>query len=155
MVVPSFSALFASSLGNVISFFEFLCDMGPIVEAVLWDKFGDSLIFLNNGAVYLKVPWLSIHLMWKLYLFIGKGYNTAYLATNSIIRICDTILSRSSVNEPMTIELTYFHYKVRSLKIHTVDLQSLFGMKQPGMVLHLELFLSWCLTILLLAFCWY
>ena len=74
VIVPPFPALLACTFGNVVGLLEFGCDEGPVVEAKLIDQFRDGLIFLNRDEGYLQVPWLSIHLMCKLYLFIAKGY---------------------------------------------------------------------------------
>ena len=54
MVVPPFPALLAGAFGNVIGLFEFLSYESPVVEAVLVDKFGDGLVFLNGGGVTSK-----------------------------------------------------------------------------------------------------
>lgn len=48
VVVPTFPALLARPLGNVIRLLQFMGNLGPVVEAVLRHQFRDSLVLLNN-----------------------------------------------------------------------------------------------------------
>lgn len=56
VVVPPLSALLASPLGDVVGVFEFLGDLGPVIESKLSNQLGNRFVFLNRRGGYLKSP---------------------------------------------------------------------------------------------------
>jgi len=56
VVVPAFPALFACSFGNSIGIFEFLGNLGPVVESELSYQFANGLVFLTKHMNYLRGP---------------------------------------------------------------------------------------------------
>lgn len=56
MVIPSLPALLARTLGPSLLFTQFLCDAGPVVEAVLSDEIEDGMVLLDKN-----VPTSTLH----------------------------------------------------------------------------------------------
>lgn len=71
MVVPSFPALLARPQSQAISLLQFLCDLRPVVQAVLRDQSTDGLILLNDRWSTSQLQdclFIAVY----LYLFIFK-----------------------------------------------------------------------------------